>query len=59
MIAFTAIYCGTRSLNAVTPLTSIMAADNSIRALKFDLEAFDARCRRHKRIALPATPELS
>ena len=31
---------------------------HSIRALKSDLEAFDLWCRRTKRIALPATPEI-
>lgn len=31
---------------------------HSIRALKSDLEAFDHWCRRTKRIALPATPEV-
>lgn len=30
---------------------------HSVRALKSDLEAFDLWCRRHNRIALPATPE--
>lgn len=33
------------------------SSPHSIRALKSDLEAFDLWCRRHKRIALPATPE--
>lgn len=31
---------------------------HSIRALKSDLEAFDLWCRRTKRVALPATPEV-
>ncbi|MBA3896047.1 MAG: tyrosine-type recombinase/integrase [Sphingomonadaceae bacterium] len=34
------------------------SSPHSIRALKSDLEAFDLWCRRHKRIALPATPEV-
>ncbi len=34
------------------------SSPHSIRALKSDLEAFDAWCRRTKRIALPATPEI-
>ena len=33
------------------------SSPHSIRALKSDLEAFDRWCRRHSRIALPATPE--
>jgi len=33
------------------------SSPHSIRALKTDLEAFDFWCRRHHRIALPATPE--
>jgi len=33
------------------------ASPHSIRALKSDLEAFDLWCRRHNRIALPASPE--
>ena len=33
------------------------SSPHSIRALKSDLEAFDLWCRRHNRIALPATPE--
>ena len=33
------------------------SSPHSIRALKSDLEAFDLWCRRHHRIALPATPE--
>jgi len=33
------------------------SSPHSIRALKSDLEAFDAWCRRHNRIALPTTPE--
>ena len=34
------------------------SSPHSIRTLKSDLEAFDLRCRRTKRIALPATPEI-
>ncbi|WP_103098824.1 site-specific integrase [Novosphingobium guangzhouense] len=34
------------------------SSPHSIRALKSDLEAFDLWCRRAKRIALPATPEV-
>ncbi|RZJ96312.1 MAG: integrase [Novosphingobium sp.] len=34
------------------------SSPHSLRALKSDLEAFDSWCRRSKRIALPATPEL-
>jgi len=34
------------------------SSPHSIRALKSDLEAFDLWCRRMKRIALPATPEI-
>lgn len=34
------------------------SSPHSIRALKSDLEAFDLWCRRLKRIALPATPEI-
>jgi len=34
------------------------SSPHSIRALKSDLEAFDLWCRRTKRIALPATPEV-
>jgi integrase len=34
------------------------SSPHSIRALKADLEAFDRWCRRHSRIALPATPEV-
>lgn len=34
------------------------SSPHSIRALKSDLEAFDLWCRRHNRIALPATPEV-
>ncbi|UZW58335.1 integrase (plasmid) [Sphingobium sp. JS3065] len=34
------------------------SSPHSIRALKSDLEAFDLWCRRTKRIALPATPEI-
>ncbi|OQW70948.1 MAG: integrase [Proteobacteria bacterium ST_bin13] len=33
------------------------SSPHSVRALKSDLEAFDFWCRRHSRIALPATPE--
>lgn len=33
------------------------SSPHSIRALKSDVEAFDAWCRRNNRIALPATPE--
>lgn len=33
------------------------SSPHSICALKSDLEAFDAWCRRHNRIALPTTPE--
>ena len=33
------------------------SSPHSIRALKSDVEAFDAWCRRQNRIALPATPE--
>lgn len=33
------------------------SSPHTIRALKSDLEAFDRWCRRHNRIALPATPE--
>jgi site-specific recombinase XerD len=33
------------------------SSPHSLRALKSDLEAFDLWCRRHNRIALPATPE--
>lgn len=42
------------------PLISAYQAASSshtIRALKSDLEAFDLWCRRHNRVALPATPE--
>lgn len=41
-------------------ITAYQAASSphSIRALKSDLEAFDRWCRRTKRIALPATPEI-
>lgn len=34
------------------------SSPHSIRALKSDLEAFDLWCRRTRRIALPATPEV-
>lgn len=34
------------------------SSPHSIRALKSDIEAFDAWCRRTQRIALPATPEV-
>ena len=34
------------------------SSPHSIRALRSDLEAFDRWCRRHSRIALPATPEV-
>lgn len=34
------------------------SSPHSIRALKSDLEAFDLWCRRMKKIALPATPEI-
>ena len=34
------------------------SSPHSIRALKSDIEAFDLWCRRSKRIALPATPEV-
>jgi hypothetical protein len=34
------------------------SSPHSIRALKSDVEAFDAWCRRNNRIALPATPEI-
>jgi len=34
------------------------SSPHSIRALKSDLDAFDRWCRRTKRIALPATPEV-
>jgi hypothetical protein len=34
------------------------SSPHSIRALKSDLEAFDLWCRRMKRVALPATPEI-
>ncbi|WP_454887771.1 site-specific integrase [Sphingomonas oryzagri] len=33
------------------------SSPHSLRALKSDLEAFDAWCRRHNRVALPASPE--
>lgn len=33
------------------------SSPHSIRALKSDLEAFDLWCRRHNRVALPASPE--
>src|SRR3546814_7342265 len=33
------------------------SSPHSIRALRSDLEAFDLWCRRHNRIALPASPE--
>jgi site-specific recombinase XerD len=33
------------------------SSPHSLRALKSDIAAFDAWCRRHSRIALPATPE--
>ncbi len=33
------------------------SSPHSIRALKCDLDAFDLWCRRHNRVALPATPE--
>ena len=36
----------------------IVVNEDSLRALKSDLEAFDLWCRRHSRIALPATPEV-
>lgn len=41
-------------------ITAYQAASSphTIRALKSDLEAFDLWCRRTKRIALPATPEI-
>ena len=35
------------------------SSPHSIRALKSDVEAFDAWCRRNNRIALPATPETT
>ena len=39
-------------------MASNTSSPHSIRALKSDLEAFDLWCRRMKRIALPATPEI-
>ncbi len=49
----------TITVNAVL-IAAYQAASSphSIRALKSDLEAFDLWCRRTKRIALPATPEI-
>jgi len=49
----------TIAVNAVL-IAAYQAASSphSIRALKSDLEAFDLWCRRTKRIALPATPEI-
>ena len=49
----------TIAVNAVL-IAAFQAASSphSIRALKSDLEAFDFWCRRTKRIALPATPEI-
>ena len=34
------------------------SSPHSVRALRSDIEAFDAWCRRTQRIALPATPEM-
>lgn len=53
-----------RAASAVTVDQTLLEAfeaassPHSLRALKSDLEAFDSWCRRTKRIALPATPEL-
>lgn len=49
----------TITVNAVL-IAAYQAASSphSIRALKSDLEAFDVWCRRTKRIAMPATPEI-
>ena len=49
----------TITVNAVL-IAAYQAASSphTIRALKSDLEAFDLWCRRTKRIALPATPEI-
>jgi integrase len=50
---------GARIIVNETLIAAYQAASSphSIRALKSDLEAFDLWCRRHNRIALPATPE--
>jgi hypothetical protein len=50
---------GVRIIVNAALLAAYQAASSphSIRALKSDLEAFDLWCRRHNRIALPATPE--
>ncbi|WP_340267937.1 tyrosine-type recombinase/integrase [Sphingobium mellinum] len=60
-IAWTAtqMRAGARIVINETLIAAFQAASSphSIRALKNDLEAFDAWCRRHNRIALPAPPE--
>ncbi|AEG51692.1 integrase domain protein SAM domain protein (plasmid) [Sphingobium chlorophenolicum L-1] len=61
-IAWTAtqMRAGTRIVIDAELFAAFEAASSphSLRALKSDLEAFDSWCRRMKRIALPATPEL-
>lgn len=53
-----------RAASAVTVDQTLLEAfeaassPHSLRALRTDLEAFDLWCRRHQRIAVPATPEL-
>nr|WP_237714127.1 site-specific integrase [Novosphingobium sp. Rr 2-17] len=51
---------GTRIVVNQALIAAYQAASSphSIRALKSDLEAFNFWCRRHNRIALPATPEV-
>jgi site-specific recombinase XerD len=50
---------GTRIIVNEPLIAAYQAASSphSIRALKSDLEAFDLWCRRHNRVALPASPE--
>ncbi len=61
-IAWTAtqMRAGARIVINETLIAAFQAASSphSIRALKNDLEAFDAWCRRTSRIALPASPEI-
>lgn len=61
-VAWTAtqMRAGERIVVDETLIAAYQAASSphSIRALKSDLEAFDLWCRRTKRIALPATPEI-
>src|SRR3546814_15635332 len=57
--AVVAMRAGERIVVNAALIAAYQAASSphSIRALRSDLEAFDLWCRRHNRIALPASPE--